>query len=114
MKNQNFRRASILATLPLGFSLAIAQAEPSATVGTRDLDLRNPQDVETLYARIEQRAAGVCRQASSPWMSGHVEFVKKCTAAALDDAVAHANVAALTALHQSKIKAARVAQNRDE
>lgn len=114
MKNHNFRRIGILATLPLGFSLAIAHAEPSSTVRTRDLDLRKPQDVETLYARIEQRAAGVCKQASSPWMSGHVAYVKVCTAAALDDAVAHANVAALTALHQSKLKAARVAQNRDE
>ena len=44
MKNHNFRRVSIIATLPLGFTLAVAQAEPSATVQTRDLDLRRSQD----------------------------------------------------------------------
>ena len=113
MKNHNFRSVSIIATLPLGFSLAIANAEPSATVRTRDLDLRNSQDVETLYARIERRANAVCQDASSPWDARRIEFMKMCAAAALDDAVAHANVEALTALHESKVKAARIAQSRE-
>jgi len=113
MRNHNFR-ASVLATLVCGFGLGAAQAEPSASVETRDLDLRKSQDVATLYSRIERRAADVCKDAASPWDSGRVSFVKKCTAAAVDDAVSRANVGALTALHEAKIKAARVAQNRDE
>jgi UrcA family protein len=114
MKNHTFRRVSIIATLPLGFSLAIANAEPSTTVGTRDLDLHNPQDIETLYARISRRATAVCRDASAPWDARRMAFVKMCTAAAIDDAVAHANLGALTALHESKVKAAQIAQNRDK
>ena len=112
MKNHNFRGVSLFATLLIGFSLNAARAEPSATVETRDLDLRKSQDVATLYARIEGRATAVCKEAYSPWMAGHVPFVRRCTAAAIDDAVARAHVGALTALHESKVKAARVAQNR--
>jgi UrcA family protein len=113
MKNHNFRRVSFLATLALGF-IVNAHAEPSAAVDGRDLDLRKPQDVATFYARIERRAADVCKEAASPWDAGRVTFVKRCTAAAIDDAVARANVSALAALHEAKVKASRVAQNRDE
>lgn len=114
MKNQHFRGVSLLATLLLGFSLNVAHAEPSTTIEIRDLDLRKAQDVAALYARIERRAAFVCKEAASPWMAGHGPFVKKCVAAAVDDAVARANVGALTALHESKIEAARLAQARGE
>jgi UrcA family protein len=114
MKNHNFGAVSIIATLPLGFTLGVAHAESSAAIDTRDLDLRNSQDVEELYARIESRAANVCQDTASPWDAGRVAFVRKCAAAALDDAVAHANVNALTALHEAKVRAARVAQNRKD
>ena len=87
---------------------------PARPSRLRDLDLRKAQDVAALYARIERRAANVCRDAASPWDAGRVAYVRKCTAATIDDAVAHANVSALTALHESKVKAARVVQNRDE
>ena len=107
-------RASVLAMLACGFGLGAAQAEPSASVETRDLDLRKSQDVAALYSRIERRAGEVCKEAASPWDAGRVPFVKKCTAAAVEDAVARANVGALTALHEAKTRAARVAQNRDE
>jgi UrcA family protein len=114
MKIQHFRAVPLLASLVLGSSLNVAQAEPGTTVEFRDLDLRKPRDVATLYARMERRAVSVCKHAASPWMAGHVQFVKKCVAAAVDDAVARANVGALTALHESKIEAARVAQARGE
>jgi UrcA family protein len=113
MKNHSFGTVSIIATLPLGFTLGVAHAESSAAVETRDLDLRNSRDVAALYARIESRAANVCQDAASPWDAGRVAFVRKCRAAALDDAVAHANVSALTALHEEKVRAARVAQNHE-
>ena len=114
MKNHNFRGVSVLASLVLGFGLNVGQAEPSAVVETRGFDLRKPQDVAALYARIERRAADVCKDASSPWMAGHVAFVKQCKAATIDDAIASANVAALTALHAEKVAATHVAQNRQE
>ena len=114
MKNQHFRAMPLLAFVLIGFSLNVAQAEPGTTVEIRDLDLRKPQDVATLYARIERSARAVCKDAASPWMATQVSFVKKCTAAAIDDAVARANVSALTALHESKMEAARLAQARGD
>jgi UrcA family protein len=114
MKSCNTVRSLIFATLVTGFNLGVAQAEPSASVEFRDLDLRKSQDVATLYGRIEKRAASVCKSAASPWDAGRVTFVKRCTAAAIDDAVARANVGALTALHETKVhEASKVAQNRD-
>ena len=113
-KSRNFRLVSSLATLPLGFTQVVAHAEPSAAIETRNLDMHKSQDVAALYARIESGAARACQDAASPWDAGRVEFVRKCTAATIDDAVAHANVSALSALHESKVKAERVAQNRDE
>jgi UrcA family protein len=113
MKNHNFRRLSLLATL-LAAGVTNAHAEPGVVVNTRDLDLRKPEDVAALYTRIERRASDVCQQAASPWDAGRVAFIRKCAAAAIDDAVVRANVSALTALHESKREAARVAQNRGE
>ena len=114
MKIQQFRAPSLLASVLIGLSLNVARADPGTTVEIRDLDLRKPQDVATLYARIERRAASVCKDAASPWMAGQLQFEKKCVAAAVDDAVARANIGVLTALHEARVRAARVAQNRDE
>ena len=115
MNKYNFRPVAILATLVLGFNFSLAYAEPNATINIRDLDLRKSQDVAMLYDRIERHAADVCSQAASPWDAGRVSYVRRCTAAAVDDAVARANVKALTALHESKTQpASKVAQNRGE
>ena len=113
-KHRDFRLVSALAALLFGFGLSIAHAEPSAAIDTREFDLRKSQDVAALYSRIESRAADVCKNAASPWDAGRVTFIKRCTSAAIDDAVARANVSALTALHEAKIEAARLAQNRNE
>ena len=107
--------AAILATLTLGFNLGLARAEPSSRVSTRGLDLRNPQDIATLYARISVRARIVCREASSSWDVGRGEFISKCAAGAIDAAVAQARIEALTALHQSrKAESSKVAYNAGE
>jgi UrcA family protein len=105
---------TIFATLMLGFNLGVANAEPSARINTRDLDLGKPQDVATLYQRIEQRAQRVCRDASSPWDASREKYVKKCAAAAVDTAVASVNSEALSTLHASKTQPpAKVAQTRE-
>ena len=115
MNKYNFRPAAILATLVLGFNISLAYAEPNTTINIRDLDLRKSQDVAELYTRIERHAAGVCSRAASPWDAGRVTYVKRCTVAAIQDAVERTNVQALTALHESKTQpAAKVAQNRGE
>jgi len=115
MNKYHFRPAAILATLVLGFNISLAYAEPNATINIRDLDLRKSQDVAELYTRIERHAADVCSRASSPWDAGRVTSIKRCTVAAIQDAVERANVKALAALHGSKTQpAAKVAQNRGE
>ena len=115
MNKYRFRPAAILATLVFGFNFSLAYAEPSATINIRDLDLRKSQDVAELYTRIERHAAEVCSRAASPWDAGRVTYVKRCTVAAIADAVARANVKTLTALHESKTQPAnKVAQNRGE
>ena len=95
------------------------------------LDLRNSRDVEELYARIKCCAAGVCMIAAAPWdarrrsavvcifasshwMAGHDACVTQRQAASIDDAIAHANVDELTALHQSQVRAARMVQYLDD
>jgi len=113
MKHSTVRHA-ILAMLVLGFNLGLAYAEPSVKVDAHDLDLRKPQDVATLYTRIEQRAARVCRDASAPWDGRRQSYLKQCTAGAIDAAVVQVNLESLTALHESKTgKAGKVASNRD-
>ena len=114
--NQNtVRPAAILATLLLGFNFSPANAEPSSRIDTRGFDMSKPQDVAALYARIERKATDVCTLAASSWDLGRVTFIKRCAAAAVDDAVMNANVKALTALHQSRTQeASKVAQNRGE
>ena len=103
---------AIFATVLLGFNLNLAHAEPSAKIDFGVLDLRKPQDVATLYSRIERRAASVCNDASSSWDVRRIDYLKKCTDGAIDAAVASANVAALTALHEAKrSKALAVAVN---
>jgi len=114
MKTHNVRSTALLTALLLGSGLGLAHAEPTVTVSTRGLDLRKPQDVATLYTRIETGAARACQAASSPWDAGRVGNLKKCVAGAIDAAVAQANVGALTALHKEKSGAAqKVAQNSD-
>lgn len=114
MKTFNFRSCIARSALVLGVCMGIAHAEPSALVDTRAFDLRKPQDVAALYSRIEHKAADVCARAASPWDVGRVTFIKKCTEAAVEDAVARANVGALTALHKAKMGAdPKLAQNRD-
>ena len=115
MNKYHFLPAAILATLVLGFNISLAYAEPNATINIRDLDLRKSQDVAQLYTRIERNAAEVCSRAASPWDAGRVAYVKRCTGAAINDAVERANVKALTVLHESKTQpASKVAQNRDK
>jgi len=111
MKTLTAQVWAILATLALGFNLTPASAEPSSLVKVRDLDLRRSQDVATLYQRIERAAARVCADASASWDARRLSFVRKCTTAAIDDAVAHANISALTALHEAKRGDAKLARN---
>ena len=115
MYQNTIRPAAILATLLLGFNFSPAHAEPSTRIDTRGYDMSKSQDVAALYSRIERKATDVCERAASSWDVGKVAFIKRCVAAAVDDAVARTNHSSLTALHQSKMEqASKVAQNRGE
>src|SRR5215831_6394532 len=102
MNRLTTRSVAILATLTLGFNFGLAHADSSSRVSTHGLDLRDPNGVAKLYARIQQSARNVCEQAASPWMSGRVAYVEKCIAGSVDAAVAQARITGLTALHQSR------------
>jgi UrcA family protein len=100
------------AVLTLSFQVAAGESivtfgpdgRPRTSVEIRDLDLDEPHDVRTFYARLQQAATAVCefsvrheRRARTPIP---FDWQERCFDRAVADAVRSANHAALTALHR--------------
>ena len=77
---------------------------PSTTVKAWDLDLAKPEDVETLYARVQEAASDLCEsEARDFYLSTRsrvpFDWVERCTKEAVDRAVADVASPRLAALH---------------
>lgn len=77
---------------------------PSTTVKAWDLDLAKPEDVQTLYARVQDAASDLCKsEARDFYLSTRsrvpFDWVERCTKEAVDRAVADVASPRLAALH---------------
>ncbi|HEY9182420.1 MAG TPA: UrcA family protein [Gammaproteobacteria bacterium] len=81
-----------------------AADNPTRTVRAWDLDLTRPTDVQTLYTRVQNAAAAICkREARNHYRNTRrfvsTEWTESCIARAVDDAVRDADAPLLAALH---------------
>jgi UrcA family protein len=77
---------------------------PSKTVKAWDLDLAKPEDVQTLYARVQDAASDVCKEEAKRYhrstrRRAPMGWVEQCTKTALDGAVSDIASPRLAALH---------------
>jgi UrcA family protein len=77
---------------------------PSKTVKAWDLDLAKAEDVQTLYARVQDAASDVCKEEAQRYRRSTrrpapMGWVEQCTKAALDGAVSDIASPRLAALH---------------
>jgi UrcA family protein len=77
---------------------------PSKTVKAWDLDLTKAEDVETLYARVQEAASDVCKSEAhryrrSTRRPAPMGWVEQCTKAAVAGAVSDVASPRLAALH---------------
>jgi UrcA family protein len=77
---------------------------PSKTVKAWDLDLAKPEDVQTLYSRVQDAASDVCkaeaqRYRRSTRRQAPMGWTQQCTKEAVDATVADIASARLAALH---------------
>ena len=102
--------AAVAAAIPLALvslpSVAADHDAPgsSTTVRAWDLDLTKPQDVQTLYDRMQSAAQRICqREAHDHWNSTRrwtpVGWVEGCVTKAMDSAVRNTGDPLLAALH---------------
>jgi UrcA family protein len=102
--NSNFTRASFAAIALFCTAFVMHSASGGAVTGETlkhvvtygDLDLNQPQAIETLYARVQRAAIDVCAPLESVDMSRRAHL-EPCIAAATSRAVRSVNVPALTA-----------------
>lgn len=92
-----------LVSFPSGAAESAADA-PTTTVRAWDLDLTRPQDVQTLYQRMQSAATEVCRrearnhyQSTRRWPP--FGWVESCVTTAVDAAVRDTGEPLLAALH---------------
>jgi UrcA family protein len=77
---------------------------PSKTVKAWDLDLAKTEDVQTLYARVQDAASDVCRSEAQRYRRSTrrpapMGWVEQCTKVAVDGAVSDIANSRLAALH---------------
>jgi UrcA family protein len=92
-----------LASFPSGAAESAAGA-PTTKVRAWDLDLTRPQDVQTLYQRVQSAANALClREARDHWKSTRrsppMGWIESCVTTAVDTAVRDAGEPLLAALH---------------
>jgi UrcA family protein len=89
----------IACSLACGSALAVAAADdiPTVTVSYADLDLSKPAGAQTLYRRIEDAARTVCGPLASRELRRR-RLWRDCYEQAVEDAVATADQAILTAM----------------
>jgi UrcA family protein len=94
--------ACSVAAAPQSMAAVAAPAESPSQFVVRyaDLDLSKVQDSAKLYERLERAAAHVCRGFDGPRLDLQ-RMKRQCEDAALTNAVAAVNHAAITALHQA-------------
>jgi UrcA family protein len=94
-----------LVSLPSGAADSAADG-PTRAVRAWDLDLSRPQDVQTLYRRVQNAAEKLCRsEAHDHWVATRrrppVGWVDDCVTTAVDKAVRDTGDPVLAALHIS-------------
>jgi UrcA family protein len=79
---------------------------PTRTVSAADLDLANPRDVETLYARLQYAAQAVCRESAQREFAmsrtRNFGWRLQCYRSAVDRAIEGVDDQRLTALHRGE------------
>jgi UrcA family protein len=99
--------AAAVSLVSLPSSAADSAADgPTRTVRAWDLDLSRPQDVQTLYERVQNAANRLCqREAHDNWQATRrrppVDWVENCVTTAVDKAVRDTGDPVLAALHIS-------------
>lgn len=86
----------------LWFQFSYVAFADGVRIDVRQLELGDPQVAARLHAQIEKSAWQLCRDDSSPWDVARVASLRRCVAAATEQAVQRANVPTLTAFHLSK------------
>jgi UrcA family protein len=107
------RKLVALVAAGLAFAGSAAVASPqtesrTVTVNYADLDLESAAGIESLYARIRSAAKKVCGSAERHDFAAQADL-RSCREAALEQAVAKIDNAALAARHAGK-KETRYAQ----
>ena len=77
---------------------------PSKTVKAWDLDLAKPEDVQTLYARVQEAANDVCKEEARRYRrktrrQAPMGWIEQCAKKAVDGAVSDIANPRLAALH---------------
>jgi UrcA family protein len=85
----------------------IDEGAPSKTVKAWDLDLTKAEDLETLYARVQDAANDVCRSEAQSYRRktrrlAPMGWIEQCTKAAVAAAVSEVASPRLAALHTRK------------
>lgn len=81
-------------------SCAQAAEAPSITVSYKDLDLSRSTDVHTLYRRLEQASAQVCRYMPTEGLQQHQAYTR-CYRSALESAMLEVRSPELLALDKA-------------
>jgi UrcA family protein len=93
----------------LAFPAAAGPARESRSVAVNyaDLDLRDEQDVATLYARLDRAARATCGVADARNLAQMADW-RRCRSEALDGAVSEVANERLSALHAKAAPARRL------
>ena len=109
MKSTIAKRCALIcvATVAAGLAVNQASAAPSdeavksVVVRFSDLDLSQPQDARTLYARIQRAAHEACGDAESADLARFARY-HNCIQQAVTNAVAAVNARQVTEIHEAQ------------
>jgi UrcA family protein len=109
MKSTIAKRCALIcvATVAAGLAVNQASAAPSdeaaksVVVRFSDLDLAQPQDARTLYARIQRAAHEACGDAESADLARFARY-HNCIQQAVTNAVAQVNARQVTEIHEAQ------------
>jgi UrcA family protein len=108
MKSTIAKRCALICVATIGAGLAVNQAsaassdEPrSVVVRYSDLNLANPQDARTLYARIQTAARVACGDVEVADLGRFAQF-HNCINEAVTKAVSSVNMQRVTEIHEAQ------------
>lgn len=101
------RTSLITAGALVAFAGAASAADHTISIDTALADFSDPSETQVVYDRVVEAAETVCQRMymrsvrSTLFYSAHPDMVEACVSSTIEDALAGADIAALTELHQS-------------